>query len=80
MSLDELKCHIWKKPRFTPLKGKSNEALRKADARSGRVVADLVRDAIRKILLKPQAIGRIAILDGEPKRASIEHDSIHDEP
>ena len=56
------------------------EALRKAAARSGRSVADLVRDAIRKILLKPQATGPVAIWDGEPKRASIEHDSVHDEP
>jgi hypothetical protein len=40
----------------------------------------LVRDAIWKILLKPQATGPVAIWDGEPKRASIEHDSVHDEP
>jgi hypothetical protein len=55
------------------------EALRMAAARSGRSVAELVRDAIRKIVLKPQAAGPVAIWDGEPKRASIEHDSVHDE-
>jgi hypothetical protein len=56
------------------------EALRKAAIRSGRSVAELVRDAIRKVVLKPQASGPVAIWDGEPKRASIEHDSVHDEP
>lgn len=56
------------------------DALRKAAARSGRSVAELVRDAIRKTVLKPRAAGRVAIWDGEPKRTSIEHDSAHDEP
>jgi hypothetical protein len=56
------------------------DALRKAAARSGRSVSELIRDAIRKVVLKPQATGPVAIWDGEPKRASIEHDSVHDEP
>lgn len=56
------------------------DALRKAAARSGRSVAELVRDAIRKTVLKPQAAGPLAIWDGEPKRSSIDHDSVHDEP
>jgi len=55
-------------------------ALRKAAARSGRSVAELVRDAIRKVVLKPEATGPVAIWDGEPKRSSIDHDSVHDEP
>ena len=55
-------------------------ALRKAAARSGRSVADLVREAIRKVALKPQASGPVVIWDGEPKRVSIDHDSVHDEP
>ena len=55
------------------------DALRMAAARSGRSVAELIRDAIRKIVLKPQAAGPVAIWDGEPKRTSIEHDSVHDE-
>lgn len=54
-------------------------ALRKAAARSGRSVADLVREAIRKAILKPQTAGPIAIWDGEPKRLSVDHDSVHDE-
>ena len=56
------------------------EALRKFAARSGRSVADHVREAIRKVVLKPQATGPVAIWHGKPKRASIEHDSVHDEP
>jgi hypothetical protein len=55
------------------------DALRKAAARSKRSVADLIRDAIRKVVLKPQADGPVAIWDGEPKRTSVDHDSIYDE-
>jgi plasmid stability protein len=55
-------------------------ALRAAAARSGRSVSELVRDAIRKVVLKPPPTGLLAIWDGEPKRLSIEHDSVHDEP
>ena len=43
-------------------------------------IAELVRDAIRQVVLKPQATGPVAIWDGEPKRASMEHDSVQDEP
>ena len=56
------------------------DALRKAAARSGRSVAELVREAIRKVVLKPPAEGPVAIWDGEPRRPSVEHDSVHDEP
>lgn len=56
------------------------DALRKAAARSGRSVADLVRDAIRKVVLKPETSGPVAIWDGEPKRPSDDHDSIYDKP
>lgn len=52
----------------------------KAAARSGCTVAQLVRDAIRKVVLKPQAAGPVAIWNGEPGRTSIEHDSVHDKP
>ena len=55
------------------------DALRIAAARSGRSIAELIRDAIRKVVLTPQAAGPVAIWDGEPKRTSIEHDSVHDE-
>jgi plasmid stability protein len=55
------------------------DALRAAAARSGRSVADLIREAIRKSVLKPGTDGPVAIWDGEPKRTSLEHDSVHDE-
>jgi Ribbon-helix-helix protein, copG family len=55
-------------------------ALREAAARSGRSVAELVRDAVRKVVLKQQVGGPVSIWDGEPKRTSVEHDSVHDEP
>jgi hypothetical protein len=51
------------------------EALREAAARSGRSVAEVVRDAIRKVVLKPQASGPVAIWDGEAKHSSIDHDT-----
>lgn len=56
------------------------QALRKAAARSGRSVAQLVREAIRKSVLQPQAEGPVALWDGEPRRTSLEHDSVHDQP
>jgi hypothetical protein len=56
------------------------EALRKAAARSGRSVAEVVREAIRTVVLQPEAAGPVAIWDGEPRRTSIEHDSVYDEP
>jgi hypothetical protein len=56
------------------------EALREAAARSGRSVAEVVREAIREVVLKPKASGPVAIWDGQPKRSSVEHDSVHDEP
>jgi hypothetical protein len=45
-----------------------------------RSIGELVGDAIRKIVWKSQTAGPAAIWDGEPKRASVEHDSVHDEP
>jgi hypothetical protein len=56
------------------------DALRKVAARSGRSVAALVREAVRKVVLMPAAEGPIAIWDGVPRRSSLDHDSVHDEP
>jgi hypothetical protein len=55
------------------------EALRAAVARSGRSMAELVRDAIRTVVLKPSSGGFVAIWDGQPKRSASEHDSVYDE-
>lgn len=54
-------------------------ALRKAAARSGRSVAQVVREAVRKVILRPNGEGPVAIWDGQPRRPSIDHDSIYDE-
>jgi hypothetical protein len=56
------------------------DALREAAARSGRSMAEIIREAIRQVVLKPQASGPVAIWDGKPKRTSIDHGSVHDEP
>jgi hypothetical protein len=56
------------------------DALRKVAARSRRSVAALVREAVRKVVLMPAAEGPIAIWDGEPRRSSLDHDRVHDEP
>ena len=56
------------------------DALRDAAARSGRSVAEVVRDAIRKAVLKPRARGPVALWDGEPRHGSVDHDSVHDDP
>ncbi len=54
-------------------------ALRAIAGRSGRSIADLVREAIRKVWLFPPSDGPVALWDGEPKRSSMDHDSIYDE-
>ena len=54
------------------------DALRAAAAQSGRSVADLIREAIRKTFLKPSAEGPVAIWDGETQRTSLEHDSVYE--
>ena len=55
------------------------EALRSTAKRSGRSVADLVREAVRRVWLRaPAADGPVALWDGVPTRSSIEHDAIYD--
>lgn len=63
------------------LRDEELEALHAAAARSGRSVADLVREAVRARWLRPDnAGGPVALWDGEPRRTSMEHDSIYDDP
>ena len=47
---------------------------------SGRSVADLVHEAIRRVWLWPTAAGPVALWDGIPGHASIDHDGIYEEP
>lgn len=56
------------------------DALREVAVRSKRSVAQIVREAIRKVVLKPASSGPVAIWDGEPRRTAAEHDTVHDEP
>ena len=55
------------------------KALREAAKRSGRSVADLVREAVRRVWLQPPLDGPVALWDGIPTRTSVEHDTIYDE-
>jgi hypothetical protein len=62
------------------LRAEELAALHAAARRSGRSVADLVREAIRRIWLRPDAQGPVALWDGVASRTSVDHDRIYDEP
>ena len=47
---------------------------------TGKSVAALVREAVRRVWLRPESEGPVALWDGEPGRASVDHDSVYDEP
>jgi hypothetical protein len=54
-------------------------ALHRRSEQTGRSVADLVREAIRRVWLRPTAKeGPVALWDGQAKRVSSDHDSIYD--
>ena len=55
------------------------QALREEAKRSKRSVADLVREAVRRVWLQPSLDGPVALWDGIPTRMSVEHDTIYDE-
>jgi hypothetical protein len=55
------------------------QALRRSAARSRRSVSDFAREAIRKVVLGVRATGPVAIWRGQPRRTSMEHDTIHDQ-
>lgn len=54
------------------------QALREVAKRSGRSVADLVREAVRRVWLPPPSDGPVALWDGTPARTSSEHDTVYD--
>lgn len=56
------------------------EALHAAAKRSNRSVADLIRESIRTVWLRPDAEGPVAVWDGPVMRSSVDHDHIYDEP
>jgi hypothetical protein len=55
-------------------------ALHAVASKTGRSMADLVREAIRQVWLRPSNCGPVALWDGQPRRTSVEHDSIYDDP
>jgi hypothetical protein len=61
------------------LRDEELEALHRVSAESGRSVASLIRDAIRRVWLRREASGPVALWDGEPGRTSVEHDAIYDD-
>jgi len=54
-------------------------SLHQVAAQTGRSVADLVRDAVRRVWLRPTAEGPVALWDGPLERTSVDHDSVYDE-
>lgn len=63
------------------LRAEELDALHRTARRSGRPVADLVREAIRRVWLRPAAArGPVALWDGTPTRTAMEHDTIYDQP
>ena len=57
------------------------KALRKIAQRSGWSIAELVREAIRQVWLRPDPFSAdpVALWGGIPYRTSIEHDAFYDE-
>ena len=62
------------------LRDEELEALHEVAKRSGRSVADLVREAVRRVWLRPQARRPVALWDSLASHSSVEHDRIYDEP
>ena len=55
------------------------EALRGAAERTGQSIAEMIRQAIREVWLRPEGSGPVGLWDGQPKKTSVEHDAIYDE-
>jgi len=55
-------------------------ALHRTAKQTGRSVAELIREAIRTVWLRPDPRGPIALWDGEVKKTSLDHDEIYDKP
>ena len=48
--------------------------------RTSRPVAALIREAIRRVWLRPPTTGPVALWDGQPRASSTDHNSIYDQP
>lgn len=62
------------------LQGADLDALHAEARRSGKSVAELIRQAIRTVWLRPKARGPVGLWDGEVRRTAADHDSIYDQP
>jgi hypothetical protein len=55
-------------------------ALHEVGRRSNKSVAQLVREAVRKVWLRRAGRGPVALWDRDTEHSSAEHDSIYDNP
>jgi len=55
-------------------------ALHALAGETGQSVAELIRQAIRRVWLKPDGQGVVDLWDGPTAAASLDHDTIYDEP
>jgi len=47
---------------------------------TGRSLAELIREAIQRVWLKPASRGPVGLWSGQVKRTDVDHDSIYDKP
>lgn len=62
------------------LRDEELQALHRTARRTSRSVADLVREAVRRVWLRPAVRGPVALWDGAPSGTSLDHDTLYDEP
>jgi hypothetical protein len=62
------------------LRAEELRALHRVAKRSGKSVAELVREAIRRAWLRPEPRAPVGLWDGEVRATSVDHDSIYDAP
>lgn len=56
------------------------KALHAVARRTGTSVAALVREAIRRVWVRPGGRGPVGLWNGKLRRSSVEHDAIYDDP
>jgi hypothetical protein len=56
------------------------EALHRVAKRERRSVAELIREAIARVWLRPTDRGPVGLWAKPARRTSVEHDTIYDEP
>lgn len=56
------------------------QALHRVAKRERRSVAELIREAVGRVWLRPSDRGPVGLWDRRARRTSVEHDAIYDEP